>query len=178
MADAYIGEIRVFAGNFAPKGWAFCNGQLMSIQQNTALFSILGVQYGGDGKTTFALPNLMGAAPMNQGQGAGLTERQVGQVVGAPTVTLLSTQIPAHTHAPAAIEGAGTSGDPTNRFFAEGIGTGRPPKQPFLYDTNPNVAMNPQALGLTGGNQPHNNMQPFLVMNYIICLYGEFPPRG
>lgn len=177
MADAYIGEIRVFAGNFAPKGWAFCNGQLMSIQQNTALFSILGVRYGGDGKTTFALPNLMGAAPMNQGQGAGLTERQVGQVVGAPTVTLLSTQIPAHTHAPAAIEGAGTSGDPENQLWSVAV-TGRSKVPEPIYDATVNVAMNPQALGLTGGNQPHNNMQPFLVMNYIICLYGEFPPRG
>ncbi|GLC86988.1 phage tail protein [Lysinibacillus piscis] len=178
MADAYIGEIRVFAGNFAPKGWALCNGQLMSIQQNTALYSILGVQYGGDGKTTFALPNLIGAAPMNQGQGVGLTARQVGQVVGASSVTLMTTQIPVHTHAPMAIQGVGTSGNPTERLWAEGAGVGRPPVKPPLYDTNVNVPMNLQALGLTGGSQPHNNMQPFLVMNYIICLDGEFPPRG
>ncbi|MGE7694704.1 phage tail protein [Lysinibacillus sp. NPDC094177] len=178
MADAYTGEIRIFSGNFAPSGWAFCNGQLMNIQQNPALFSILGVQYGGDGRTTFALPNLIGSAPMNQGEGTGLTPRQVGQVVGAQTVTLLQSQIPAHTHTPKAIQGAGTSGDPTDCLWAEGVGAGRPPKQPSLYDTNPNVQMNLQALGLTGGSQPHNNMQPFLAMNYIICLQGEFPPRG
>lgn len=178
MADAYIGEIRIFAGNFAPYGWALCNGQLMSISQNTALFSIVGAQYGGDGKTTFALPNLMGSAPMNQGQGPGLTSRQMGEVVGAQTVTLLESQMPFHNHTPIAIQNVGTSGDPTNHLWAEAVQSGRPPKQPPLYDTNANVQMSPQALGVTGGSQPHNNMQPYLVMNYIICLQGEFPSRG
>ncbi len=178
MADAYIGEIRIFSGNFAPKGWALCNGQLMNIQQNTALYSILGVQYGGDGKTTFALPNLMASAPMNQGSGMGLTPRKVGEAVGTQTVTLLESQIPAHSHTPVAIQSVGTSGNPIGLFWAEGAGAGRPPKQPHLYDTKLDVQMNTQALGLTGGSQPHNNMQPFLVMNYIICLQGEFPSRG
>ena len=178
MADSYIGEIRIFAGNFPPKWWALCNGQLLSISQNTALFTILGIRYGGDGKTTFALPNLMGAAPMHQGPGPGLTPRQVGEQVGASTVTLLNSQIPAHNHVPVAIQNAGTSGNPTNCLWAEGVSSGRPPEQPPLYHTDINVQMSPQALGVTGGSLPHNNMQPYLVLNYIICLNGEFPSRG
>lgn len=178
MAEAFIGEIRIFAGNFPPKDWAFCNGQLMSIQQNTALFSILGVQYGGDGKTTFALPNLMGIAPIGQGTGPGLTRRNIGAKVGTETVTLLTSQMPAHSHAPVAILNPGTSGDPNGRLWSESLATGRPPKQQPLYNVDVNIEMSPQALGTTGGSQPHNNMQPFLVLNYIICLYGEFPSRG
>lgn len=178
MADAYIGEIRVFAGNFAPKGWALCEGQLLPIAQNTALFSILGVQYGGDGKTTFALPNLKGRAPMNQGAGAGLTTRTVGAVTGEKEVTLQMSEIPNHTHAVTAMNTAGASGDPSNRYWAETTGVGRPPKQAPIYDTVPNITMNPQTLSMAGGSQPHNNMQPYLVLNYIICLQGEFPIRG
>src|SRR5690606_27580514 len=131
MADAYIGEIRIFAGNFAPKGWAFCNGQLMSIAQNTALFSILGVQYGGDGKTTFALPNLMGGTVMNQGTGQGLTPRTIGQTVGSPTVTLLTTEIPPHTHIPQGIDSAGNSSDPTGKTWAQS-----PSPDPFTPGVN------------------------------------------
>ncbi|MFD2170021.1 phage tail protein [Tumebacillus lipolyticus] len=178
MADAYIGEIRIFAGNFAPKGWALCNGQLLPIQQNPALYSILGVQYGGDGKTTFALPNLMGNAAMNQGAGQGLTPRTtMGQQVGASTVTLLSTQIPAHTHIPQAIVGDGSTGDPQGNIWAQ------LPDDPFnpppnLYDPTPNVPMSPLALNVAGGTQAHNNMQPFIAQNFIICLQGEFPSRG
>lgn len=178
MADAYIGEIRIFTGNFAPNGWALCNGQLMNIQQNTALYSILGIQYGGDGKTTFALPNLIGSAPMHQGQGPGLTPRQVGKRVGTSTVTLVDSQLPAHNHVPVAIQNTGTSGNPTNRLWSETVETGKPAKKEPLYDTNVDVNMHPQALGVTGGSQPHNNMQPYLVLNYIICLNGEFPSRG
>lgn len=178
MAEAYIGEIRIFAGNFAPYGWALCNGQLMSIQQNSALYSIVGVQYGGDGKTTFALPNLTGAAPMNQGAGLELTLRQVGERVGTSTVALSESQVPTHNHVPVAIQNAGTSGNPTNCLWAEGVSSGRPPEQPPLYHTDINVQMSPQALGVTGGSLPHNNMQPYLVLNYIICLNGEFPSRG
>lgn len=178
MADAFIGEIRIFAGNFPPIGWALCNGQLMSIQQNTALFSILGTLYGGDGKTNFALPNLMGSAPMGQGTGPGLTERKIGEKVGTETVTLLDSQIPAHRHIPSAIPNPGKSGDPTNRLWSETVGAGRQPVQLPLYDSNVNVGMSPQALDATGGDQPHNNMQPFLVLNYIICLKGEYPSRG
>lgn len=179
MADAYIGEIRIFAGNFAPKGWALCNGQLLPITQNTALYSILGVQYGGDGKTTFALPNLMGKAVMNQGQGQGLTPRTVGSAVGSPTVTLLTTQIPSHTHVPQAIETGGNNSDnPATNYWAPApeLDPFNPP--PNMFDPTPNVQMSPVALNVTGGSQPHNNMQPFIAQNFIICLQGEFPSRG
>ncbi|RIX50714.1 phage tail protein [Paenibacillus nanensis] len=178
MADAYIGEIRIFAGNFAPKGWALCNGQLMSIAQNTALFSILGVQYGGDGKTTFALPNLMGSATMNQGSGAGLTPRSMGQKVGSSAVTLLTNQIPSHTHIPQAVDASGTANTPGQNVWAQ-----NPPLDDFsppqnLYDPAVNVQMSPVALNVAGGSQPHNNMQPYIAQNFIICLSGEFPSRG
>ncbi|WP_284638155.1 phage tail protein [Paenibacillus silviterrae] len=178
MADAYIGEIRIFAGNFPPKGWALCNGQLMSITQNTALFSILGVQYGGDGKTTFALPNLMGKAPMNQGQGPGLTNRTMGQSVGSATVTLLTTEIPAHNHVPQAINAPGNDTSPSNNYWAQSPPVGRGGVQDPLSTQTPNAPMSPVALNVAGGSQPHNNMQPFLAMNFIICLVGEFPSRG
>ncbi|MGE5704360.1 MAG: phage tail protein [Clostridia bacterium] len=178
MADAYIGEIRIFAGNFAPKGWALCNGQLMAITQNTALFSILGVQYGGDGKITFALPNLMGTAPMNQGSGQGLTPRTMGSQVGSSTVTLLTTEIPAHTHVPQAIAAEATTNDPAGNYWGQGSegDVFNPPTN--LYDPTPNVQMSPVALNVTGGSQPHNNMQPFIAQNFIICLQGEFPIRS
>ncbi|MEC0244591.1 tail fiber protein [Paenibacillus chitinolyticus] len=179
MADAYIGEIRIFAGNFAPRDWAFCNGQLMQIRQFTALFAILGVQYGGDGKNTFALPNLMGRAPMNQGAGQGLTPRIVGQVTGSPTATLLTTEIPSHTHIPQSVNAVGSDTNPSGNFWAQSPPEGRPgrEKQRNLYDATPSVQMNRVILPLAGGSQPHNNMQPYLALNYIICLYGDFPPR-
>lgn len=179
MADAYIGEIRIFAGNFAPRGWALCNGQLLPISQNTALFSILGVQYGGDGKNTFALPNLMGKAVMNQGQGQGLTPRTVGSALGSPTVTLLTTEIPAHNHVPQAIEtGGNNSESPANNYWAPAPETDPFSPPPSMFDPTPNVQMSPVALNTTGGSQPHNNMQPFIAQNFIICLQGEFPSRG
>ncbi|MEY9092535.1 phage tail protein [Paenibacillus sp. RC84] len=179
MADAYLGEIRIFAGNYAPRDWAFCNGQLMQVRQYTALFAILGMQYGGDGKTTFALPNLMGKAPMHQGAGQGLTPRVVGQSVGSPTETLLTTEIPSHTHVPQSVNAVGSDTNPTGNFWAQSPAEGRPgrEKQRNLYDPTPTVQMSPVNLSVTGGSQPHNNMQPFLAMNYIICLSGEFPPR-
>ncbi|TCP52627.1 microcystin-dependent protein [Tumebacillus sp. BK434] len=178
MADAYIGEIRIFAGNFAPKGWALCNGQLMSIQQNTALFAILGIQYGGDGKTTFALPNLMGNAVMNQGAGQGLTPRTMGQQVGSQNVTLLTTEIPAHTHIPQAVDAIGNDSLPNGNVWSQAPKPNRSAPQPDLYDPTPNVLMSPLALNVTGGSQPHNNMQPYIAQNFIICLQGEFPSRG
>lgn len=180
MADAYIGEIRVFAGNFAPKGWALCNGQLMSISQNTALFSILGVQYGGDGKTTFALPNLMGNAPMGQGSGQGLTPRTVGEKVGSSTVTLLTTEMPAHNHMPQAINIQGNARTPAGNYWSQAVEEGQLGEeyQSPLFNPTPDTLMSPVALNVAGGSQPHNNMQPYLAMNYIICLQGEFPSRG
>lgn len=179
MADAYLGEIRIFAGNFAPKGWALCNGQLLSITQNSALFAVIGVQYGGDGKTTFALPNLMGKAVMNQGNGQGLTPRTVGSTVGNPTVTLLESQTPPHTHVPKAIETGGNNSEtPTNNYWAQAPALDPFDPPPSLFDPTPTVQMSPLALNATGGTQPHNNMQPFIAQTFIICLQGEFPSRG
>lgn len=179
MADAYIGEIRIFSGNFAPVNWALCNGQLLSISQNTALFSILGTQYGGNGTSTFALPNLNGAAPMHRGQGAGLTPRTVGEQVGVNSVALSASEMPRHTHAAQAYEIPGSSTEPANHYWAEAPAQGRPhPQQAPIYSANANVTMHPNALSAVGGGQPHNNMQPFLVMNFIICQYGIFPNRS
>ncbi|HHY74364.1 MAG TPA: phage tail protein [Bacillus bacterium] len=180
MSEAYLGEIRIFAGNFPPRGWAFCNGQLMSIQQFPALFSILSTQYGGDGRTTFALPNLSDKAPMHQGIGPGLTERKVGKAVGNETVTLITSQMPIHSHAPMAINSPGLSNDPNNGYWATSVGEGKQliPKYPLFSGNNADVQMNAQAINPTGGSQPHNNMQPYLALNFIICIeYGEFPAR-
>ncbi|WP_019636984.1 phage tail protein [Paenibacillus fonticola] len=179
MADAYTGEIRIFAGDFPPRGWALCNGQLLPIAQNTALYSVLGVQYGGDGKTTFALPNLTGAVPMHQGQGQGLTSRKVGQRVGSETVTLTESQIPAHTHIPQAVNAPGSANTAGSNIWAQSPREGRPGQQTQLplYDSDSTTNMNPTALSPTGSSQPHNNMQPFLALNFIICLNGEYPSK-
>ncbi|RJE87688.1 phage tail protein [Paenibacillus sp. 1011MAR3C5] len=176
--DPYLGEIRIFAGNFPPVGWALCNGQLMQIRQYTALYSVIGVQYGGDGKTTFALPNLMGQASMGTGQGPGLTPRMIGQQVGSRNETLTHDQMPKHMHVPQAVNQPGKASNPTNQYWAETASSGRPPKQLPIYNgQQPNVQMLPTALSVQGGSQPHNNMQPFLAMNFIISLEGVFPPR-
>ncbi|MDQ3262846.1 MAG: tail fiber protein [Myxococcota bacterium] len=174
MSDPFVAEIRIFAGNFPPTGWAFCNGQLMAISQNTALFSLLGTYYGGDGKTTFALPNLQGAAPLHQGQGPGLSERFQGESSGSPTTTLLVSEIPVHTHSALAFGGGGGESSPTTNNWAGG-GRGRPP----LFTDATNLAqMSLQALNPTGGSQPHNNLPPYLALNFIIALQGIYPPRG
>lgn len=171
--DQFIGEIRLFAGNFAPKGWALCDGQLLPIASNTALFSLLGTQYGGNGTTTFALPDLRGRAPMGQGNGPGLTPYSVGASVGTSTVTLLSNQIPAHTHTPQATSSTLGSADPTDKIWGSksSVGANKP------YAASINTPMNPMALEVVGGSQPHNNMQPYLALSYIIALEGEYPPR-
>ncbi|MGI8664879.1 MAG: phage tail protein [Jatrophihabitans sp.] len=175
MTDPFLAEIRIFSGNFAPNGWALCNGQLMSISQNTALFSLLGVTYGGDGRSTFGLPNLSGSAPMQQGQGPGLSLRNLGESGGEPSVTLLNTEMAAHTHAPNAYGGNGGSGDASNTIWGEAVFS---KVGVALYSTAaPNVAMSPQAVGPTGGNQPHNNMPPYLCLSFIIALQGIFPQR-
>lgn len=175
MSEPFIGEIQIFAGNFAPRGWAFCNGQIMSIMQNTALFSIVGITYGGDGKTTFALPNLMGRAPMQQGAGTGLTPRTLGQQGGAAAVTLLPNQMPAHTHVAQGYDGGATTANTNGNIWAKTTGGRTPP--PFYASEAPNVSMSPQAIGVAGGSQPHNNMQPYLGVNFIIALQGIFPSR-
>jgi microcystin-dependent protein len=174
MSDQFIGEIRIFGTNFAPFGWAFCDGQLLSISQNTALFSLLGTTYGGDGKSTFALPNLQGSSPMQQGQGAGLSDRVLGETSGTETVTLLASEIPAHTHAANCNSGMGDQYGPSGNFWATDAGGN------FEYNAaaTPNITMAAGALGPTGGNRPHNNLQPYLVLNFCIALLGIFPSRS
>jgi microcystin-dependent protein len=176
MSDPYVGEIRIVGFNYAPTGWAICNGQLMQISQNTALFSLLGTMYGGDGKTTFALPNFQDRAPMSWGDGPGLTPRIEGETGGEPTVTLITSEMPSHPHiAKASGNGASTS-DPTNAVWAVGgeVRGGVP-----LYNTQgPGAAMNVGALTPAGQSQPHNNMQPYLALNFIIALQGIYPPRS
>lgn len=174
MSNQFVAEIRIFTGNFAPKGWAQCNGQLMPISQNTALFSLLGTFYGGDGKSNFALPNLQGSAPMQAGQGPGLSLRDLGETGGEQTVTLLQTEMPAHSHTAQAAGGGGQPG-PGNNAWASGLKTG-----PSLYSATGanNVQMNPFGTSISGGNQPHNNMPPFLGLTFIIALQGVFPARS
>jgi microcystin-dependent protein len=171
MANPFVAEIRIFAGNFAPTGWATCDGQLMPISQNTALFSLLGTTYGGDGKSNFALPNLQGSAPLQAGQGAGLSLRDLGQSGGEQTVTLLQTEMPAHNHAVQAAASGGLA-SPTGNAWGSGA-KGRPP----AYSASSNVQMNPLATSITGGSLPHNNMPPFLCLTFIIALQGVFPAR-
>ncbi len=177
MSDPFVAEIRIFAGNFAPTGWALCNGQLMSISQNTALFSLLGTTYGGNGTSNFALPNLQGSAPLHAGQGNGLSLRDLGETGGEQTVTLLPTEMPAHTHSVQANTGTGQA-DPGNNVWAE-AGSQRP--APNFYTPRvpaKDVQMNPGAVSLAGNNQPHNNMPPYLGLTFIIALQGVFPPRS
>jgi microcystin-dependent protein len=175
MSDQFVAEIRIFAGNFAPLGWAFCDGQLLSISQNTALFSLLGTTYGGDGRTNFALPNLQGSAPVQAGQGPGLSIRDLGEVGGEPTVTLLQTEMPAHSHTPQCNNGSGDLNTPSSTAWSKAH-TGKTPFNSYTSNSSRNVQMNP--LPLAGGNQPHNNMPPYLALNFIIALQGIFPPRG
>jgi microcystin-dependent protein len=174
MSDQFVAEIRIFAGNFAPTGWALCNGQLMPISQNTALFSLLGTTYGGDGKSNFALPNLQGSAPMQQGQGPGLSLRDLGEVGGEQNVTLLSTEMPAHSHT---AQAGATSDQATPANNAWGSGQKGFGNVYAAFNAPTNTNMSPAALSITGGNLPHNNMMPYLCLTFIIALQGIFPPR-
>ncbi len=169
MADPFVAEIRIFPFNFAPKGWAFCDGQLLPLSQNTALFSLLGTTYGGNGKSNFALPDLQGRAPMHPGQGPGLSLRDLGETGGSETVTLLESEIPSHPHS---LVGADERGDTTNAVGSL-LGTGTDMYAPGAAGS----PMAPTALPPAGGDAPHNNMQPYLTLNFCIALQGVFPPR-
>jgi len=175
MSDPFVAEIRIFPFNFAPKGWAFCDGQLMPISQNTALFSLLGTTYGGDGKSTFALPDMQGNAPIQSGQGQGLSLRDLGEMSGTESVTLLQTEMPVHTHTFFANAVAGDANAPS-----PGVSLTRASNAtPYQSNINQNIVQfAPQAIGPVGGSLPHNNMQPYLTLNFCIALQGIFPPRG
>ena len=174
MADPFVAEIRIFPFNFAPKGWAWCDGQLLPLSQNTALFSLLGTTYGGNGKSNFALPDLQGRSPMHPGQGPGLSLHDLGETGGSETVSLLESEIPSHSHA-----FNGSNEDGTQGTFQQGVTLARSIGG-NLYQTTTNanlVFMSPNALTPAGGDQPHNNMQPYLTFYFCIALQGVFPPR-
>jgi microcystin-dependent protein len=170
MSDQYIGEIRMFGGNFAPVGWALCNGQLLAISSNTALFSLLGTTYGGDGRTTFGLPDLRDRSPMHFGAGPGISPRDLGEVGGEPTVSLAVAQMPAHNHTLVASADDDNSASPANA--AAGLSSTP------LYRNDTDTTMSQAALPPAGGSGPHNNRQPYLGITFIIALQGVFPPRG
>jgi microcystin-dependent protein len=175
MSNPFVAEIRMLGFNFAPKGWAFCDGQLLPISQNTALFSLLGTFYGGDGKSTFALPDLQGNVPIGQGQGTGLAAYFIGEQSGSEFITLLQSEIPIHSHnlmANSTKTGLNPAPAP-DQILAKSQGGNM-----YTTTTTPATQMNPQILGITGGSQPHNNMMPFLVVNFCIAMQGVFPPRG
>jgi microcystin-dependent protein len=173
MAEPFVAEIRIFGFNFAPVGWAQCNGQVISIAQNTALFSLLGTTYGGNGQTTFALPNLQSSSPLGAGQGQGLSLVDLGETGGSENVTLLPSEMPSHTHIPQAYNGNANSYSGKNRYWAQDAGSALD-----YVNTPPNAAMASGALSPTGGSQPHSNTQPSLVLNFCIALQGVFPQRS
>jgi microcystin-dependent protein len=177
--DPLLGTISMFAGNFAPRGWALCNGQLLSISTNQALFSILGTTYGGDGVRTFGLPDLRGRAPIHQGQGPGLTNRTLGELAGAEHVTLMISQMPTHNHALNASTNTGNQTSPANGVLAVSTDpdAGGSPIN-FTPGTNVNAIMANNAISPAGQNMPHDNMQPYLAVTFIIALEGIFPSRN
>jgi microcystin-dependent protein len=172
MADPFVAEIRIFPFNFAPKGWAFCDGQLLPLSQNTALFSLLGTTYGGDGKSNFALPDLQGRTPMHPGQGPGLSLHDLGESAGEDFVTLLDSENPAHSHGMRAqiTDNADITNVSNVAAYAPSVGG-------TLYQGASNGNLSPQALPIQGGSLPHNNMQPYLTLYFNIALQGVFPPR-
>jgi microcystin-dependent protein len=169
QSEPLLGEIRMFAGNFAPQGWALCDGQLLQISQNTALFSILGTTYGGNGVSTFALPDLRGRFPIGVGQGTGLTSRLLGEQGGEETVTLIEDEMPSHTHLAGGQSNTGNRPKPTGRVPAANVNA---------YSTlAPDTTLSPSFIQPAGGDQPHNNMPPYLGITFIIALQGIYPPR-
>ena len=176
MADPFVAEIRIFPFSFAPRGWAQCNGQLLPISQNTALFSLVGTFYGGNGSSTFGLPNLQDAAAMYWGQGAGLSDRVIGETGGSQTVTLITSEMPSHLHTANAKTPGGTA-TPTNMVWGSS-NAGKVAALFYAPAATPAVMMNPGALSPAGGDQPHNNMPPYLTLNFCIALQGVFPPRS
>lgn len=172
MSEPFLGEIRSFGFNYAPQGWAQCNGQLLPITKNTALFSILGTTYGGDGTTNFALPNLQGSIPMGAGQGPGLTNRIVGEAGGSTTETLTQRELAQHSHPAIAQSGDGNKYDPSGNFWAQDAGGNNE------YGDTGSSHMATGTVGAEGGNQPHTNLQPYQVLNYCIAVVGIFPPRS
>ena len=170
--DPYVGEICMFAGNFPPRGWAFCNGQIMAISQNPALFSLLGTRYGGDGDLTFALPDLRGAMPIGQGQGPGLDNYLMGQTSGNETHSMIAAELPTHTHTMTGVTELGTTPIPTGAYPAN---TGNFDKD-YRTSGTP-TTMHPGTLGVTGSSSPIDVMQPYLTINFIICTQGVFPSR-
>ena len=175
-SEPYLGSIVMFAGNFAPRGWAFCAGQLLSIAQNTALFSILGTTYGGNGQTTFALPDLRGRGPVGTGPGPGLSNIQLGEMAGQENVTLLTANMPAHNHLINCDNTGQTSTAPSG--LIPGVSDDRTTSLPVYSGNAANATMNPQMVGLTGGNQPVGIRDPFLGINFIIATEGIFPSRN
>ena len=171
VSEPFVGEIRMFGFNFPPQGWAFCDGQLLSISQNAALFSLLGTTYGGDGESTFALPDLRSRVPVSLGQGEGLSSYAEGQAGGTETVTLGSAQMPAHTHAVSASSSPAASERPAGRVLA------RSPDHSYIPEPDTDTVMNAKMIGEAGNSQPHDNIQPYLVLNFCIALQGVFPAR-
>jgi len=171
--ESFIATIMLFAGNFAPRGWLMCDGQILSIAQNTALFSLLGTTFGGDGQTTFALPDLRGRVPVHPGQASGLSSYTLGQTGGSETTTLLLSNLPMHNHSLNAVSDAGNTSDPTGAYLGN---TGTLDRE---YKTSGTVvAMNANAIGVSGGSQPFDNLPPYLAINFCICLEGIFPSRN
>ena len=172
MSEPFIGEIRMFAGNFAPRSWAFCDGQLLAISQNDALFSLLGTIYGGDGRTTFGLPDMRGRIPLHLGSGPGLTTRQIGRKAGEETVTVTASQVASHTHSYQASSDGGNETDPSGNVVCNSSSI-----KMFIEDP-PDVSMATTAIANTGGSQSHTNLMPFLCVHFIIALFGIYPSRN
>ena len=175
MSDYFVGEIRIFAGNFAPTGWALCNGQVMPISQNTALFSLLGTQFGGDGRSTFALPNLRDSAPLGMGQGPGLSDHPIGETGGSRQVTLGAAEMPAHSHAVGASTGSGNLHSPVGGLWAVPSVLRQTTR---TYRASPDSSMSGGAIAPAGLGQPHDNAPPYLGLTFIIALQGIFPARS